>query len=321
MNQTIPGKNEYAATINHDLRQTVENSHTVLDLFAGCGGLSLGFESAGFQTLGMEKDKRCCDSYNRNLCGECENVFITPDMSFPNADVLVAGPPCQPFSVFGNQKGSMDERDGFPSFISAVRQAKPKFWMFENVRGMLYKNIDYLHWIISKLNDLGYVIDTHIVNMSKHGVPQNRIRVITVGHDGGFEFPLDKRKTITNREALDGIAHNESFRFLTPAMDKYIAMYEEKSSVITPRDLHLDRPARTVTCRNLGGATSDMLRIKLPNGKRRMLTIREGARLQGFPDWFEFAGTNADIYRQIGNAVPPVFAQRMALSILKHLDG
>lgn len=84
-------------------------------------------------------------------------------------------------------------------------------------------------------------------------------------------------------------------------------------SASRPRDLHLDkRPARTVTCRNLAGATGDMHRVVLPDGRRRRLTVREGARLQSFPDWFEFQGSEASQYKQIGNAVPPLMAYEIA---------
>jgi len=110
-------------------------------------------------------------------------------------------------------------------------------------------------------------------------------------------------------------------RFLTPAMDRYVAAYEEKSSCVRPRDLHPDQPSRTVTCRNLGGSTSDMLRIQLSDGRRRMLTVREGARLQGFPDWFEFSGEQYEQFEQIGNAVPPLLAVALARQVKAALNA
>ena len=85
--------------------------------------------------------------------------------------------------------------------------------------------------------------------------------------------------------------------------------------------MHLDRPARTVTCRNLAGATSDMHRVRLPDGRRRRLTVGEGARLQSFPDWFRFSGNEYEKFGQIGNAVPPLFARALALSAAKCLVG
>lgn len=88
-----------------------------------------------------------------------------------------------------------------------------------------------------------------------------------------------------------------------------------KSKCVRPRDLHLDEPARTVTCRNLNGATADMMRVRLDDGRRRRLTVLEGARLQSFPDWFEFQGPEGAQFNQIGNAVPPLMARAIGDAI------
>jgi len=107
----------------------------------------------------------------------------------------------------------------------------------------------------------------------------------------------------------------EGSKFLTPAQDLYIANYEKASSCINPRDLYADRPSRTLTCRNLAAATGDMHRVKLPDGRRRRLLIKEAARLQSFPDTFEFIGAETSQYYQIGNAVPPLLAYKIALAV------
>ena len=223
----------------------------VLDLFAGCGGLALGFEAQGFQTLGFEMDADCCATYRHNLHGDCLQIKLTPDYVFPKAQVVIGGPPCQPFSVGGHQNGIRDARDGFPAFISAVEQAKPDIWMFENVRGLMYRNKDYLDAVIAELEGLGYVVEFKLLNAVNHGVPQNRERVIVVGHRGEFHYPVHQPQRVTAGIALAELAmqvHSDS-KFLTDSMNTYVAKYEKASSCITPRDLHLDRPARTVTCR------------------------------------------------------------------------
>lgn len=313
----------YPEKINTLLRPQSDSKPLVLDLFAGCGGLALGFEAQGFQTMGFEMDADCCATYRRNLHGDCVQAKLDRDFVFPKAQVVIGGPPCQPFSVGGNQRGISDARDGFPAFISAVAQANPDIWMFENVRGLMYRNKDYLDLIITELEALDYIVEFRVLNAVQFDVPQNRERVIVVGHRGEFNYPKVQAHRVTSGQALDELAtqvHDDS-KFLTESMDLYVAKYEKVSSCITPRDLHLDRPARTVTCRNLAGATGDMHRVVLPDGRRRRLTIREGARLQSFPDWFEFQGKETSSFNQIGNAVPPMLAYHIAESFREYLNS
>lgn len=314
-------KNDYASQINQILRPSKRPKYTVLDLYAGCGGLSLGFESAGFKSIGMDCDKACCDTYNANLQGECLNKLITSKTEFPKADLIIGGPPCQPFSVNGNQMGNSDKRNGVPSFIRAVKEVRPSAWMFENVRGILYRNKSYFESSMKKLEKLGYEVEVSILNCVDYGVPQNRERVIAVGHKGDFEFPKPLVEKVTAGEALGELAFEipPDSKFLTASMDRYVAAYEKKSRT-RPRDLFLDKPARTLTCRNLAGSTADMHRIKLPDGRRRRLRVREAALLQSFPDWFEFLGNTTEKFNQVGNAVPPMLALSLAKKIKHYLD-
>jgi DNA (cytosine-5)-methyltransferase 1 len=295
----------------------------VLDLFAGCGGLALGFEAQGFETIGFEMDAHACATYNANLLGRCEEVFLTPDSKLPEAPVIIGGPPCQPFSVGGRQRGLADARDGFPTFISAVERLRPKLWLFENVRGLFYRSRPYLDEVVRSLEALGYQISIRLLNAKHFAVPQNRERVIVVGHQGGWHWPEPSPAApVTAGEALGELACEipADAKFLTPNMDAYIARYEKASNCVRPRDLHLDRPARTVTCRNIAGATGDMHRLRLADGRRRRITVREAARLQSFPDWFEFAGAETMQFNQIGNAVPPMLAFHLAASVRAYLS-
>ena len=313
----------YIEKINNLLKPKQGGSPLVLDLFAGCGGLALGFEAQGFETLGFEMDNDCCATYKKNLNGDCIQAKIDSSYQFPRAQVVIGGPPCQPFSVGGHQRGVRDAGDGFPAFISAIEQAKPEIWMFENVRGLMYKNKNYLEAIVAELEEMGYIVEYKLLQAVQYGIPQNRERMIVVRHRGKFEFPVAQKKKVTAGDALGDIAHliDSDSKFLTPSMDIYVAKYEKASKCITPRDLHLDRPARTVTCRNLAGATGDMHRIVLPDGRRRRLTVREGARLQSFPDWFEFQGKESSRYKQVGNAVPPLMAYEIAQSFRNYLES
>ena len=315
---------EYVDKINTELKPNIDKklNKTVIDLFAGCGGLSLGFEAVGFKTIGYEKLLDASETYNKNLIGECHNQELTVDTVYPNADIVIGGPPCQPFSVGGKQMGLEDSRDGFPIFISAVEKVNPEIFLFENVRGLLYKNKWYLKEIIEKLESLGYYTSFRLLNAKFYGVPQNRERVIVMGAKSKIHFPSKFNYKVTVGEAIGELATQipENAKFLTPSMDKYIANYEKASKCINPRDLYMDRPSRTLTCRNLAGATGDMHRVKLPDGRRRRITTREAARLQSFPDWFEFSGKETGIYNQIGNAVAPYFALSLAKEIKKYFE-
>lgn len=300
-----------------------ESNLVAIDLFAGSGGLALGFEAAGFQTIGYEKNSDAVKTYNKNLHGKCHETFLDDSMVYTNADIIIGGPPCQPFSVGGKQLGLNDSRDGFPAFIHAIKCVKPKFWMFENVKGMLYRNKNYLREVCETLRILGYMIEIKVVKAVEFGVPQNRERLIVVGHQGGYKFPSPLGFKFTAGDAVSDIAYNikDDDEFLTPNQDEYIKKYEIASKCINPRDLHFDKPARTVTCRNLAGATGDMHRIKLPDGRRKRVNVREAARLQSFPDWFEFVGTKSSQFYQIGNAVPPMMSFYFAMSIRDYFDG
>lgn len=313
----------YLEEINNKLKPWIDTdlNKTVVDLFAGCGGLSLGFEANGFKTIGYEMDEKATETYNQNLIGQCINQKLTTETKYPKADIVIGGPPCQPFSVGGKQLGLKDSRDGFPIFLSAIKQLDPEILLFENVRGMLYKNKWYLKEVIEELEKLGYYVNYSLLNAKDYEVPQNRERVIVIGSKKRNRLPKKVNRKITAGQALGELAfrYDENSKFFTKSMDEYVAKYEKASKCINPRDLYLDRPARTLTCRNLAGATGDMHRVRLKDGRRRRITVREAARLQSFPDWYRFIGTETNQFNQIGNAVAPNFAFHIANSIKKYL--
>ena len=176
--------------------------------------------------------------------------------------------------------------------------------------------------VLEQFKSLAYEVEYRVVRMSNYDVPQKRERLVIVGHRGGFKFPDESMNEVTSGEALaDKIAEiPDDAEFLTPSMDRYIAAYEKASHCSRPRDLRLDEPARTLTCRNLAGCTSDMHRIRLEDGRRRRLSVCEAARLQSFPDWYEFSGTKEQQFTQIGNAVPPMFSYKLAQSVVSYLN-
>ena len=321
------GKLSYLNFIETELQlpPRENDKYLVVDLFSGCGGLALGFEAVGFSTIGYEILKDACATYRHNLPSLCHQVNLTPSSDLvAAAAVIVGGPPCQPFSVGGRQLGLKDSRDGFPTFLAAVERYRPQLAIFENVRGMLFRNQKYFAEIVVALQELGYVVEWQVLNAAHYGVPQKRERLFCIAHQGGWQWPEKTHFHLpyTSGEALGELAFlvPDKAKFLTASMDEYIQKYEIASKCINPRDINLNVPARTVTCRNLSGATGDMLRIRLPDGRRRRLTVREGARLQSFPDWFQFQGSETSQFNQIGNAVPPLLAKALAVAVKRYLE-
>ena len=297
-----------------------------LDLFAGCGGLALGLECAGFGTEGVEMNEAAAETYRENLHGSCKTAELSVGFEYPrDVAVVVGGPPCQPFSVGGLQAGPRDSRDGFPIFLDAVERLNPKVALFENVRGMLFRNRRYFDQILEELRTLGYTVGWRILDAWEFGAPQHRERLIVVASKVAWEWPipLAARERFTAGDAVADLACvvPPNAKFLTASMDAYVERYERASKCKTPRDLHLDRPSRTLTCRNLNGATGDMMRVRLPDGRRRRVTVGEAARLQSFPDWYRFCGSEGDAFNQIGNSVAPLFAFALGSSLMSAYSG
>lgn len=293
----------------------------VLDLFAGCGGLALGFEAAGFETIGFEMAAQAANTYETNLAGKCFNVCLELGYPYPEADVIIGGPPCQPFSVIGEQRGKRDSRDGFPIFLDAVERVKPAFALIENVKGIMYRNKLYFHSVVKSLEKLGYEVDARVLNAKNFGVPQNRERLFIAASKVGWSWPaITTPVPVTVGEALGDLieALPAKPKWLNEKHDAYIATYEKKSQC-RPRDLDPSKPSRTVTCRNLYAMTGDMLRLKRQDGRRRMLEVLEAARLQSFPDWFAFQGAETRKLEMIGNAVPPLLGLALAEQVKAHL--
>lgn len=153
----MKAKLTYSQRIEQTLRpKKNKDGPVVIDLFSGCGGLSLGFEAVGYSTIGYEMDEDACNSYRSNLNGDCLQVKLTRRFDFPKAEVIIGGPPCQPFSVLGNQLGKKDSRNCFPILVSAIEKVRPKIFLIENVKGILFRNENYLRSLINKFKKLGY---------------------------------------------------------------------------------------------------------------------------------------------------------------------
>ena len=307
------------------LRRPHINGLTALDLFSGAGGLSLGFWAQGFNVIGVDHDTDSIATYNRNF-EQAVCADLNDDVTLPVADVVIAGPPCQPWSRAGKRRGQSDKRDGFAAITRSVKELDPAVVVIENVPELARRHRrEHLDAFETTLADLGYTVKEHVLNAADYGVPQKRRRIFITASRGGRAIgqPDVWNCTIAVRQAIPGTYRRDvsGSRAVSQRMSEYIARYEDASGCRKPRDLDPDLPARTLTVRNLVGATGDMMRLRLPDGRRRTLTVREAARLQSFPDWFRFAGSTQSQLTQIGNAVPPLLSLAVADTVYQHLKG
>ena len=328
----------------------------LISLFSGAGGLDLGFERAGFDiVIANEYDKSIWDTYEKNhtarlIKGDIRDIN---ESDFPDdIDGIIGGPPCQSWSEAGAQRGICDSRGKlFFEYIRILREKQPKFFLAENVSGMLAnKHSDAVKNIISQFEDCGYNITLNLVNAADYGVPQDRKRVFYIGFrrdlEADFEFPVpttpEQYQKITLRQAIDDLeftavpakpGNKTNGKLQVPNNEYYIGAY---STIFMSRNRvrSWDEQGFTVQASGrqcqLHPRAPKMLfveknkRIFVPGKESlyRRLTVRECARLQGFPDDFEFIYNYVDDgYKMVGNAVPVHLAYLIAKQIRKTLNN
>jgi len=293
---------------------------TVVSLFSGAGGLDLGLQQAGHRIVwANDIDKSAVDTYRHNIGNHivCANISDVELETVPRADVVVGGFPCQGFSQANLRRAVNDERNAlYKFFYRVILDKQPKFFIAENVKGILsLGHGDVVRQIMDDFSAAGYVVQRKLVNMADYGVPQTRQRVIFVGQRKDladeflFRYPAAScgnglaRPWVSVREALD--------RFPDPDRPNNVLNHVYSAYKVAFRNFtghrptDPEKPCPTILARGNGGG--GVCAIPHYNGRRR-LTIRESAAVQTFPDSFEFYGTMNACYRQIGNAVPVLFA-------------
>lgn len=268
-------------------------------------------------------DKDAVATYRENIGGNIVlgDIRSIDPASLPDADAVVGGFPCQGFSQANRRRMLDDDRNQLYRFFhDAVAAKRPKFFIGENVRGILSLGKGKaIAEIVAAFEEIGYSTSVHLVNMADYGVPQTRVRVIIIGQraDLGsvtlFRFPSPTHskdgfpaRWVTIKEALG--------RFPDPDAGSadpnhvYSAYKVEFRDFTGHRRTDPDKPSPTILAR--GNGKGGVCAIPHYNGKRR-LTVRESASVQTFPDDFHFVGAMNSCYRQIGNAVPVLFAQRL----------
>ncbi|MGA2116072.1 MAG: DNA cytosine methyltransferase [Bryobacteraceae bacterium] len=298
---------------------------TTLELCAGAGGQALGFEQAGIEHAGLvELDKSACATLRLNRPGwkvfeQDLNDFDGVD--FKGVDIISGGLPCPPFSVAGKQLGTKDERNLFPAMIRLVDQIRPKAVMIENVRGILDAVfIDYRLYIRDQLKKLGYKTGWKLMNASEFGVSQLRPRVVFVGlreeyaerfawPEGDGLRPVTVGYKLYDLMAANGWKRVEAWRNGADEIAPTVVGGSHKHGGPDLGPTRARKAWATLGVDGLGIADdapgSDFC------GMPR-LTVRMVARIQGFPDDWQFYGKKTAAYRQVGNAFPPPFARAVA---------
>lgn len=339
---------------------TPGSKYSVIDCFCGAGGLSLGFEEAGFNVeYAFDIDEKSIETYKYNRTHHHGPAFvrdvhdvsrasIEKDLGYKlgSIDVVIGGPPCQGFSVQRRGSNVDDRNDLVLEYIRLIADIRPRIFVMENVMGILStRGRAYIAQLEEGLGTIGYRIQRKTLLASDYGVPQSRKRVIIVGElveciNTPFSYPTptcDKPRTV--REAIadlmvktDGDLPNHRADKLSDInLQRIRAIKEGEGHDSLPEELQLDchkkhkghrhldtygrmawdKPGPTITARFDSFSRGRFGHPVLD----RTITLREGARLQTFPDSFEFVGGKVDIAKQIGNAVPPLLAEQIAESV------
>src|SRR5690554_344173 len=337
----------------------------IIDLFSGVGGLSLGFEMEGFESVvAIDFWDDAIKTYNhnrKNKVGISMDVTQFNDELLPNIlkehkiDGIIGGPPCQGFSTArlsnATEKiGKINESRNhlYLEFYRTVNIVRPKFFLIENVRGLVSANKGaFVKDIIERFGSIGYNVSYKILNASDYGVPQNRQRVFFIGLlEGEFEFPEKLDYKVSTKEAIMDLFHSNKEaiqKYSTPAKNKYQKLMRNGKKTVKNHEvtIHNEQTTNVISMVPNGGNIKSLppeywnirkynkafqrMNSELPSntidtGHRnyfhyeanRIPTARESARIQSFPDSFEFLGTKGSQYKQVGNAVPPLLAKALA---------
>jgi len=345
---------------NWDQEQKITpiRQYSSIELFAGAGGLAIGLEKAGFNAGALnEIDKDACATLRKNrpewnvIEGDISNIDFT---AYKNIDFLSGGFPCQAFSYAGNKLGFEDTRGTlFFEFARAIKEIKPKIFLGENVRGLLtHDKGKTLEAIKSVIHELGYtLIEPRILKAIFYRVPQKRERLflVCIRNDlvkyNNFEWPEPFNQILTVKDALEkGVLYEtdcpdsqgqvypkrkkEILSMVPPGgcwvdlPDEIQREYMQKSYFMgggktgMARRLSYDSPSLTLTC-----APAQKQTERCHPKETRPLTVREYARIQTFPDDWEFMGSVSSQYKQIGNAVPVNLALAMGKKLIALLNN
>lgn len=314
---------------------TSKPKYRAIDLFAGIGGMRLGFTQAGFDVVySNDIDPKACITYRTNF-GEIDekDIQLVDPALLPDFDILLAGFPCQPFSMIGKRDGLADPRGQlFNEVVRFLNVRNPRAFVLENVKNLIKHNKGETYRFIKSALETaggGYVVFETILDSQNFGVPQHRERTYIVGiHNPhrDFSFPMSSDETgfkhvneILEKEVEDKYYLSQKY------YDGLMAHKERHQAQGSGFGCHILDPegvSHTVVCGNMGRERNLIQDRDLSINRQgvRKLTPREYARLQGFPEWFQFPVPTTHAYKQFGNAVTVPVAKAMAIALKKYLQ-
>lgn len=297
----------------------------VVSLFSGAGGLDFGFVMAGHEIIWANDCYRdAVETYRLNIGNHIVQSDIAEISSdaVPDCDIVIGGFPCQGFSVANIKRSVTDERNSlYRQLVRVISRKRPKFFLAENVKGLIsLARGRVFEMILNDFKDLRYRVSYKVLNAADFGVPQLRRRVIIVGVREDLKceymFPSPTHsedgaggllKWVSVQSALADIPDPDTPN--TIPNHEYSRYKLNFNGYLGHRALNPDKPAPTVTAR--GDDKGGVVILPHPNAKRRM-SCRELATIQSFPLDYIFSGTRSSVYRQIGNAVPPLLSFALA---------
>lgn len=314
-------------------------SFKFIDLFAGIGGMRIAFEKAGGEcVLTCEINEAALTTYKANYKPKTDHVYHNDILTLesrlvPKHNVLVAGFPCQPYSIAGLRKGLKDERGGdvFLAILRILKDKKPDSFLLENVKGMMnHDRGQTFEFMIESLSKCGYTVQYKVLNSMTHAnVPQNRERVFVVGFRDStkakkFEYPKETPLTNTIHSCLEQTKVSPEFYY-----DDRYDCYKEISKSVNSKDTLYQwrrqyvRENKSKACPTLTanmGSGGHNVPLVLDSFGIRKLTPRETANFQGFPDSFVLPKiANSKLYHQFGNSVTVPLITKIAKQIAKAL--
>ncbi len=309
-------------------------SLTAIELCAGGGGQALGLEMAGFHHVAaVEYEPHYCTTLRTNrphwkVVEDDIRNFRSHDYS--GIDLVAGGVPCPPFSIAGKQLGSDDERDMFPSALNIIETIRPRAVLFENVPGLASAKFeDYRRALMAKLSKFGYQPEWRVLQAADFGVPQLRPRFILVALQARdvefFEWPEPSGpmrsvgETLVDLMGANGWTGAEAWAGRTLGIAPTIVGGSKKHGGPDLGPTRAKKQWRELNVDGMGIANEAPDENFPENGMPR-LTVRMVARIQGFPDEWQFTGKKSIAYRQVGNAFPPLVARAVGLAIRRALN-